>query len=87
MEAITYTALGIAIFAATIAVITLVRTQKLEELVRKHRTETLDLIQTQCAINQKQQDIDEITCRRLDQTEEMAITAMKEIEKLKRKDK
>ena len=87
MEIITWVAIGIASTAIIIALYAIAQIGKLEETVHKGDIQILDLMKQQCEINKKQQAIDAVTRRRLDQTTETVLAAAAEIEKLKKEAK
>lgn len=87
MEIIAWVAIGIASAAIMIALYAIAQISKLEEALHKGDIQILDLMKQQCEINKKQQAIDAVTRRRLDQTAEVVLTAAAEIEKLKKERK
>lgn len=87
MEIIAWVAIGIASVAIIIAFYAIAQIGKLEEALHKGDIQILDLMKQQCEINKKQQAIDAVTRRRLDQTAEVVLTAAAEIEKLKKERK
>lgn len=80
-------AMGIATIAIILVLYALAQISKLEEAVHKGDIQILDLIKQQCEINKKQQAIDAVIRRRLNQTAEVVLTAASEIEKLKKERK
>lgn len=87
MEIIACVALGIASVAIILTFYAIAQISKLEETVHKGDIQILDLMKQQCEINKKQQAIDAVTRRRLDQTTETVLAAAAEIEKLKKERK
>lgn len=87
MEIIAWVAIGIASVAIILTFYVIAQISKLEEAVHKGDIQILDLVKQQCEINQKQQAIDAVTRRRLEQTTEVVLTAASEIEKLKKERK
>lgn len=87
MEIIAWVAIGIASVAIILTFYVIVQIGKLEKAIHKGDIQILDLMKQQCEINKRQQAIDAVTRRRLDQTTEVVLTAAAEIEKLKKERK
>lgn len=84
MEIIACVAIGIASVAIILAFYAIAKLSKVEEAMHKGDIQILDLMKQQCEINKKQQAIDAVTRRCLDQTAETVLAAAAEIEKLKK---